>query len=220
MTPGLAGMDRLAQIRERLFTSVIGDVMDMKGLRQQFLPPHIRALAPQMVLVGRAMPVREEDCTTQADFGLMFKALDDLKPGEVYICTGASPRYALWGELMSTRARALGAAGAVVDGFHRDTRGILEVGLPVFSAGPYAQDQRGRGRVTDYRCAIRFANGTMVEPGDIIVGDSDGVLVVPKAHLDEVVEAALAKVQGEEEVRRLIENGEGTQAIFDRTGIM
>jgi regulator of RNase E activity RraA len=121
---------------------------------------------------------------------------------------------------MSTRARALGAAGAVVDGFHRDTRGILDVGLPLFSAGSYAQDQRGRGRVTDYRCEIRFANGTSVAPGDVIVGDRDGVLVIPKAHLDEVVEAALAKVEGEEEVRRLIEKGEGTQAIFERTGIM
>ena len=219
-TPRSAGADRVAQIRERLFTSVIGDVMDRQGLRQQFLPPHIRALSPEMKLVGRAMPVREEDCTSQGDFGLMFKALDDLQKGEVYICTGASPRYALWGELMSTRARALGAAGAVVDGFHRDTSGILEVGLPVFSAGSYAQDQRGRGRVTDFRREIRFANGTIVAPGDIIVGDRDGVLVIPKAHLDKVVEAAIVKVEGEEEVRRLIEKGEGTQAIFDRTGIM
>ncbi len=220
MTPRSAGDDRLTQIRERLFTSVIGDVMDMQGLRQQFLPPHIRALAPEMMLVGRAMPVREEDCTTQGDFGLMFRALDDLRVGEVYICSGASPRYALWGELMSTRARALGAAGAVLDGFHRDTRGILEVGLPIFSAGSYAQDQRGRGRVTEYRCEIRFANGTIVAPGDTIVGDRDGVLVIPNAHLDEVVEAALAKVEAEEEVRRLIEKGESTQAIFERTGIM
>ncbi|MBV8764497.1 MAG: RraA family protein [Hyphomicrobiales bacterium] len=219
-TPCSAGADRVAQIRERLFTSVIGDVMDRQGLRQQFLPPHIRALSPEMKLVGRAMPVREEDCTSQGDFGLMFKALDDLQKGEVYICTGASPRYALWGELMSTRARALGAAGAVVDGFHRDTSGILEVGLPVFSAGSYAQDQRGRGRVIDFRREIRFANGTIVAPGDIIVGDRDGVLVIPKAHLDKVVEAAIVKVEGEEEVRRLIEKGEGTQAIFDRTGIM
>lgn len=220
MTPRSAGDDRLTQIRERLFTSVIGDVMDMQGLRQQFLPPHIRALAPETMLVGRAMPVREEDCTTQGDFGLMFRALDDLRAGEVYICSGASPRYALWGELMSTRARALGAAGAVLDGFHRDTRGILEVGLPIFSAGSYAQDQRGRGRVTEYRCEIRFANGTIVAPGDAIVGDRDGVLIVPNAHLDEVVEAALAKVEAEEEVRRLIEKGESTQAIFERTGIM
>ena len=209
-----------ARIRETLFTSVIGDVMDMMGLRRQFLPPSIRALSPDMMIVGRAMPVREQDSDGGGDFGLMFKALDDLKAGEVYICSGASPSYALWGELMSTRARALGAAGAVVDGFHRDTRGIAAVGLPVFSAGAYAQDQRGRGQVVDFRCEIAFANGTKVQPGDVIVGDVDGVLVIPQAHLDEVVRRALAKVEGEEEVRRLIERGEGTQSIFDRTGIM
>jgi regulator of RNase E activity RraA len=217
---GAAEVEFLSVIRQRLFTSVIGDVMDMKGLRRQFLPPSIRALSLRMKLVGRAMPVREEDCEGGADFGLMFKALDDLAPDEVYICTGASPRYALWGELMSTRARARGAAGAVVDGFHRDTDGILAVGLPVFSAGSYAQDQRGRGRVTDYRCDIEFANGAKVSPGDIIVGDVDGVLVIPRLELEDVVGRALAKVEGEEEVRRLIEKGESTQAIFDRTGIM
>jgi regulator of RNase E activity RraA len=206
-------------IRVHLFTSVIGDVMDTRGLRQQFLPPSIRALSADAMLAGRAMPVREED-SDSGDFGLMFRALDDLKPDEVYICAGASPRYALWGELMSTRARALGAAGAVVEGYHRDTKGILAVGLPVFSAGSYAQDQRGRGRVTDFRCEIAFGNGAKVSPGDIIVGDIDGVLVIPQAHVEEIVRLALAKVEGEEEVRRLIEAGEDTQAIFDRTGIM
>jgi len=209
-------------IRHHLFTAVIGDVMDGKGLRRQFLPPSIRALSPEMKLVGRAMPVREEDCDSagEADFGLMFGALDDLKPDEVYVCTGASPAYALWGELMSTRARALGAAGAVVDGFHRDSRGILAVGLPVFSAGSYAQDQRGRGRVSEYRCELEFANGAKVKPGDIIVGDLDGVLVIPHLELEDVVRLSVAKLEGEEEARRLIEKGESTQLIFDRTGIM
>jgi regulator of RNase E activity RraA len=218
---GATESELISLIRQRPFTSsVIGDVMDMKGLRRQFLPPSIRALSPRMKLVGRAMPVREEDCEGGADFGLMFRALDELAPDEVYVCTGASPRYALWGELMSTRARKLGAAGAVVDGFHRDSEGVLSVGLPVFSAGSYAQDQRGRGRVADYRCDIEFANGVKISPGDIIVGDIDGVLVIPRLELEDVVGRALAKLEGEEEVRRLIDKGESTQAIFDRTGIM
>jgi regulator of RNase E activity RraA len=210
----------LELIRGHLSSSVLGDVMDRKGLRRQFLPPAIRALSPEMKVVGRAMPVREQDSEGEGDFGLMFRALDELEPDEVYICTGASLSYALWGELMSTRARALGAAGAVLDGFHRDTTGILAVGLPVFSAGPYAQDQRGRGPVTDYRCEIAFANGAKVSPGDIIVGDLDGVLVIPHAALEEMVRLAVEKPEGETEVRRLIEKGEATQAIFDRTGIM
>jgi regulator of RNase E activity RraA len=217
-----------ATIRERLFTAVIGDVMDTAGLTRQFLPPAIRALKPEMVVVGRAMPVLEADCcgdvvghTGRTDaFGLMFRALDELRAGEVCVCTGASPRYALWGELMSTRARALGASGAVLDGYHRDTRGILALDFPVFSQGPYAQDQRLRGRVVDFRCPIEFDNGVRVAPGDLIVGDLDGVLAIPRNHVEEIVRLALAKLEGEERVRQMIEKGERTQAIFEKTGIM
>jgi regulator of RNase E activity RraA len=210
---------------EKLFTSVIGDVMDAAGLRHQFLPPNIRALIPGKTIAGRAMPVLEADCHTDAStkaqpFGLMFEALDDLKPGEIYICTGGSPRYALWGGLMSTRAKSLGCHGAVVDGFHRDTREILSLDFPVFSAGSYAQDQRLRGRVIDYRCPIEFANGCRVEPGDLIVGDIDGVLVVPRAREQEIVASALRKVAGEEDVRASILAGKTTAEIFATTGIM
>jgi len=215
-------------VRTRLFTAVIGDVMDTQGLTRQFLPPSIRGITPDMMVVGRAMPVLEADCvgdvvahTGETDgFGLMFRALDDLKPGEVYVCAGASPRYALWGGLMSTRARRLGARGAVLGGFHRDSREILQLGFPVFSEGAYAQDQRLRGRVIDFRCTIEFENGAQVRPGDLIVGDIDGVLVVPREHVSEVVRLALAKVEGEANVRRMIEAGESTASVFQKTGIM
>ncbi len=174
-----------ATIRDRLFTAVIGDVMDAAGLRRQFLPPEIRPIVPDMVVVGRAMPVQVADVdagTAPADpFGLMFRALDDLKPNEIYVTAGGSPAYALWGGLMSTRAARLGSPGTVLDGYHRDTREILGRGFPVFSRGAYAQDQRGRGRVVDFRCAIEFANGARAQPGDIVVGDIDGVLVIPSA---------------------------------------
>lgn len=215
-------------IKEKLFTAVLGDVMDGKGHRQQFLPANIRSLNPQHMLVGRAMPVQEADCYGDrlgssgetVSFGLMFKALDDLRPGEIYITTGSSHDYALWGGLMSTKAMSLGAVGAILDGFHRDTHEILKLQFPVFSVGSYAQDQKVRGRVIDYRCPIKFANGTIVEPGDLIVGDIDGVVVIPADEVDVVVSAALEKVEGEESVRRMILAGEKTQDIFDRTGIM
>ena len=215
-------------IRERLFTAVIGDVMDRHGLTRQFLPPELRALDPDSVLAGRAMPVLEADCcgdaighSGEADpFGLMLRALDDLGPGEVYVATGGSPRYALWGGLMSTRAQSLGAHGAVMDGFHRDTREIRKLGFPVFSRGAYAQDQRLRGRVIDFRCTVEFRNGVRVAPGDVIVGDIDGVLVIPREHVQDVVRRSVEKVAGEEEVRRAILRGERTEAVFARTGIM
>jgi 4-hydroxy-4-methyl-2-oxoglutarate aldolase len=215
-------------IRERLFTAVIGDVMDRHGLTRQFLPPEIRTLDPDGVLAGRAMPVLEADCCGDAighsgaadPFGLMLRALDDLRPGEVYVAVGASPRYALWGGLMSTRAQSLGAHGAVMDGFHRDTREIRKLGFPVFSHGAYAQDQRLRGRVIDFRCTVEFRNGVRVAPGDVIVGDIDGVLVIPREHVQDVVRRSVEKVAGEEEVRRAILRGERTEAAFARTGIM
>ena len=220
--------DLFATIRATLFTSVIGDVLDVAGLTHQFLPPDIRAFDPEHMLVGRAMPVLEADCWgdtvsatgTENSFGLMFKALDGLKPGEVYITTGASPRYALWGGLMSTRAAALGAAGAVLDGFHRDSREIRQLGFPVFSTGAYAQDQRVRGRVIDFACPIEFRNAARVEPGDLVVGDVDGVVIIPKGHAEAIVAAAVAKVEAEERVRAMIEAGQSTAAIYAETGVM
>ena len=215
-------------IRTQLFTAVLGDILDVHGHTHQFLPPDIRPLRPDMVLVGRAMPVLEADCFGEVvaaegaphPFGLMFRALDDLKSDEIYITTGASPRYALWGGLMSTRAKSLGAAGAVLDGYHRDTREILGLSFPVFSRGAYAQDQRLRGRVIDFRCPIEFGNAVRVAPGDIIVGDIDGVLAIPGAIVQDVVADALKKVSGEESVREMILRGERTEAIYEQTGIM
>jgi regulator of RNase E activity RraA len=211
-----------------LFTAVVGDVMDAAGLSQQFLPASLQPLREEMLVIGRAMPVLESDCEgtlvqaleKRQPFGLMFEALDDLKPGEVYICAGGKPDYARWGELMSTRAIKLGAAGAVVEGPSRDTRGILRLNFPTFSTGRYAQDQGIRGRVVDFRCPLRFSNGVRVQPGDIVFGDIDGVVIVPRAHEGDVVAAALEKVRGENKVRKAIEAGMSTREAFDTFGIM
>jgi regulator of RNase E activity RraA len=214
------------ELRDRLFTAVVGDVMDSIGLHHQFLPPEIRPLRADSILVGRAMPVFEADFGENdskqdgAPFGLMLRALDDLKPGEVYVCTGGTANYATWGGLMSARATHLGANGVICDGYHRDTREILAMGFPLFSRGAYAQDQRGRGRVVDFRQPVVFANGCRIAPGDIVFGDVDGVAVVPKDAAEEVVRLAGAKVGGESDVRRMIDAGESTEAIFAKTGIM
>ena len=213
-------------IRTELHTAAIGDALDRVNLRHQFLPPYLRPVDPGMVIVGRAMPVVEADIAGEgllpgpdAPFGLMFDALDDLRPWEVYICSGASPEYALWGELMATRARRLGAAGAVVDGYSRDTRAILGLGFPVFSRGSYAQDQGPRGRVTDYRVPITIGQ-VRIEPGDIVFGDVDGVVVVPRAAEEEIVTAALEKMSGENLVRAAIQDGSSSADAFAKYGIM
>lgn len=213
-----------------LYSAVIGDVMDTLGFTQQFLPPEIQPLCDDMVVCGRAMTVLEADDDDgegpgrtndllNRPFGLMLRALDDLRPNEVYVCSGSSPRYALWGELMSTAARNRGAVGAVVNGYSRDTRGILQLGFPTFSMGRYAQDQRPRGKVIDLRCRIRFGEVT-VNSGDLVFGDLDGVCVVPQAIQEEVITKALEKARGEKTVFEAIKGGLGAQASWDRYGIM
>ena len=148
-------------LKSELYTAVVGDVMDKMGLRRQFLPQAIQPLKSDMMIAGRAMPVLEADIfdegrdTSQGPlakkpFGLMFEALDDLKAGEVYIATGASLNYALFGELMATRAMHLGAAGAILDGYIRDANQTEEHGFTIFSRGLYAQDQGVRGKVIDF----------------------------------------------------------------------
>jgi regulator of RNase E activity RraA len=216
--------------RQELFTAVVGDVMDKLSLQRQFLPPQIQPLRPDMVVIGRAMPVLEADVFAEVvkgsanplmtkPFGLMLEALDDLKANEVYVCSGASPRYALWGELMSTRARQLGAAGAVVDGYSRDTCGILSMGFPTFSWGRYAQDQGPRGKVLDFRVPLEIG-GVRVLPGDIVFGDIDGVCIVPRQAEADVFAAALEKARGEKRVKKAIEGGMSAAEAFATFGIM
>jgi regulator of RNase E activity RraA len=211
-----------ATLSERLFPAVVGDVLDTMGFRHQFLPPSIQPLADDMILAGRAMPVVEEDMGAEdsgAPFGLMFRALDDLRRHEVYLATGASPTYALWGELMTLRARQCGAAGAVLNGYARDTKGILAQGFPVFAMGRYAQDQAPRGRVTEFRVAVKIG-AVEIRPGDILFGDLDGLLVIPREAEEEVIARALEKASQENLVRRAIENGMTAEQAFREFGVM
>jgi len=217
-------------MRSKLFTAVVGDVLDALGYLHQFLPPAIRPLNPRMVVAGRAMPVLEADYYNSPGergnsplggqpFGLMLHALDDLKPGEVYVATGGTPRYALWGELMSTRAQRLGAAGAVVNGYSRDTHGILQLGFATFSLGCYAQDQGPRGKVVDFRVQIEI-EGVRIRPGDMIFGDIDGVLAIPREAEKEVITRALEKASKENLVREAIRAGMPTVEAFEKFGVM
>lgn len=222
--------DLFTLMRSELFSAVIGDVMDKMGLQAQFLPPYLNVLDRKMIIAGRAMTVLEADVFGEISensanplmakpFGLMFEALDGLSENDVYICTGSSPDYALWGGLMSTRALHLGAAGAVLDGYVRDSNEILDLGLPVASRGCYAQDQGPRGKVLDYNVPLRIGQ-VRIEPGDIIFGDCDGILCVPRAREVEVVTAALEKVRGESAVRKALQGGMSTVEAFETFGIM
>jgi regulator of RNase E activity RraA len=218
-----------ARARRDLYSAVIGDVLDGLGRRHQFLPPEIQPLREDMVVVGRAMPVLEagEPRAPIADrgkplpqpFGLMLRALDDLKAGEVYVCAGgASPPYASWGELMTTCARNRGATGVVIDGWSRDTRGVLALDFPCFARGRYAQDARTRGTVVDFRCRVRIG-AVDIAPGDVIFGDLDGVVVIPREMEIDVFTAAWEKAFNEKRVFEAIKAGMGAEEAWDTYGV-
>lgn len=208
-------------IRKQLYTAIVGDVMDVCGMRHQFLPARFRPLCETMVIAGRAMTVLEADVSQEPDppFGSMLEALDSLRPNEVYVAAGCSGHYALWGELMSTAAHTRGAAGAVLAGYTRDTRGIVTMNFPVFCYGSYAQDQRIRGQVVDYRVPLEI-DGVVVRPGDLLFGDVDGVLVVPRNIEVDVISKALERACKEKKAKQELAEGRLATEVFSEYGIL
>lgn len=210
-----------ALIKEKLYTPVVGDILDTMGYTHQFLPQAIRPVGPQNILVGRAMPVLMIDVygPQKKPFGYLTEALDQLAEGEIYLASGGVMRCAYWGELLTATACVKGAAGAVVNGWHRDTPQVLAQNWPVFSRGCYAQDSSVRTQVADYRCPIEVGE-VLVTPGDLVFGDIDGVLIVPENVVNEVMEKALEKAAGEKTVRQAIEGGLSATAAFAKFGIL
>jgi regulator of RNase E activity RraA len=208
-------------MKASLFTALIGDVLDRQDKRRQFLPQQCQPLRSNMVVVGRAMTVLIADVFHEPDplFGFMLDALDSLQPNEVYVAAGGSPRYALWGELMSTAARARGATGAILLGYTRDSRGVLNMDFPVFCYGRYAQDQRARGQVIAYRVPLEIG-GVHVEPGDIVFGDMDGVVVIPRQMEDQVIQEAIERSRQEKKAKSALANGTLVKDVFRDFGIL
>lgn len=213
--------ERFALIKQYLYTPVVGDCLDLLDRPHQFLPPEIHAIVPLMKVVGRAMPVLIADVfgAQKKPFGLLTEALDQLEVGEVYLARNGETPTAGWGEILTATARTRGAAGAVIDGYHRDTPQILAQDWPVFSRGCYAQDAQVRKSVIDFRVPIEVGQ-VSISPGDLVFGDMDGVLVIPRNIEDEVLERALRKASGENEVRKAIESGMSATDAFNHFGIL
>lgn len=227
--------EMFALMKEKLYTPVVGDILDQMGYPHQFLPAEIKpleALVPAEAFIDRSVPdnrlkVAGYACTIlendvyeypEKPFGLMTEALDQLQKNEIYVATGAH-NSALWGELLTATAKARGAAGAILDGYSRDTPQVLGQNFPVFCRATWAQDSSIRTYVFKYRCPIEIGQVT-IHDGDLIFGDIDGVLVIPKEIKDEVLEKALIKASGEKVVRKAIEGGMSSTDAFAKYGIL
>jgi len=209
-------------MRDKLYASVISDTIDHLGARNQGMRPDIRPMWEGAVVVGRAYPVLTADVYKLVDdpYGGEIDAVDSLKPNDVMVvCTQRSTRTCFWGELLSTAARARGARGIVIDGYTRDVAQITRMKFPTFATGIYMVDSAGRSIVIDHGCPVD-CGGVLVNPGDIIFGDIDGVVVIPKELEKEVIPLALEKVSKENQLRDELLKGSLLRDAYNKYGIL
>ena len=208
-----------------LSAAILSDIVDSLGLKRRAMRPFVRPLDDAQVMVGRArtglyMPayaLRDGENPYEIEIALV----DDLQPQEVVVlaCNGPTERIAPWGELLTTAAQVRGAAGCVTDGLVRDVRQIRAMGFPVFHGGIGPLDTKGRARMVERDVRVE-CGGVSIDPGDLVFGDVDGVVVIPRSHEHAVMDLALEKVRGEDNTRDALLQGESLANVFKRLGIL
>jgi regulator of RNase E activity RraA len=208
--------------RDSLTSAVLADVLDQLGHRASALPPCLRPLKSEWRLFGRAATLSAVAVATEPrhPYSVELECIDALRPGEVLVATTHGDcGSALWGELLSTAARAHGAAGAVIDGMTRDAEKIRAMDFPVFAAGFCPLDSKGRLDGFQHGQPIRVG-ACLVRPGDWVYGDIDGVVVVPAELAEAAFARGLEKVSGENRVRAELAKGRSVREVFDEYGIL
>lgn len=206
-----------------LSTALLCDAMDELDYRDQAMRHDIRPVTiPEAVIVGRALTVLSTDIyeLLEKPYEKEIESIDALRPGDVLVAsTNCSTRSGYWGELLSIAAQARGARGAVVDGLIRDVRKIQRIGFPVFAVGYKPLDSKGRSVVVGYNCPIRCGD-VLVNPGDLIFADYDGVAVIPQRIADKAITKALEKSQKENYTREELLTGKYLRDVYAKYGVL
>jgi regulator of RNase E activity RraA len=216
--------ERFAWVRKHLYVAAVCDVLDALSCRDRAMHQRLRPLDPaHCIIVGRARTFRwmDTDYVVKDDpYGLEIAAMDALGPGDVVVhSTDAAGTNAPWGELMTTVAKRNGATGCICDSNIRDCRRIMALEFPVFCAGIRPLDSMGRGRVMAYDVPVRSGD-VLVQPGELVFADFDGVVVVPRALEDETLARAYEKVTKENDSRRDLLRGDSLRDVFNRHGVL
>lgn len=203
-----------------LYTSVVADVLDRLGYRDQCPRPDIRPLARGMKAAGVARTVHTipaPELNPAEPYKGEMAAVDALGPGDVMVVSTCDASF--WGELLSTAATYRGCRGIVIDGYTRDTAAILAMGFPVFCRGIHPADSLGRIDVTAHDVPIDFG-GVRVNPGDLVLADDDGIVFVPRDAAEQAIAQAEEKVRGENLVRVKLAEGMSVAEAFRRYGVL
>jgi 4-hydroxy-4-methyl-2-oxoglutarate aldolase len=216
-----ASMALLARL-EKLYVAVVADCLDSVGVRGNLLAPHVRPLYAGAKVAGSALTVHVVDVPAvppdrDAWYRGEIAAVDAQQPGDVMVVSTSSGSY--WGELLATASRFRGACGIVGDCYARDTARLIQMRYPTFVAGALAYDSLGRIDVDAVGVPIECA-GVTVQPGDLVLGDDDGVAIIPLALAPEVIRLAEEKVSGEDLVRDKLAQGMPVAEAFRTYGVL
>jgi regulator of RNase E activity RraA len=213
-------------VGQKLHVAAVCDILDDLGYRNQAMHHRLRPLLPDIRkcgFVGRARTLRwmETDYIVEADpYGLEIDLMDGLGVGDVVIhSTDSSGTNAPWGELMTTVAQYHGVVGCVADSQIRDTVQIIDMGFPVYYTGIRPLDSKGRARVMDYDVPVRCGD-VLVYPGDLVFADYDGIVVIPKAEVQRVLQLAQEKVEKESSTRQELLKGRTLREVYNQYGVL
>lgn len=191
------------------YTGAISDILDEMGLREQVLPHDIHCMRPGQTVAGRALTVLGEPAAglTRDDYFVPFlKMLGSIEAGDVVVIQPNDCTVAHFGELSAQAALSRGGAGVVVDGGVRDVEYLLKLGFPVFARYTTPRDMVGRWRLVDVNVPVTIGR-TQVRAGDYVVGDGDGVAIIPRQAAEEAIDKAEGVVRAENHIRTAVMEG-------------
>lgn len=214
-----APVDVLLERLDKLYCAVVADCLDRLDYRRQVMEPGIRPLYPEARTVGLACPVLAARVyeAPGAPYKMELAAVDSLQRHSVMVVSHVDGSF--WGELLTTAAMARGASGIVVDGYGRDAQAIIALRFPTFLRGIHCADSLGRIDVVAYDVPVE-SGGVLVRPGDLVIADYDGVVVLPRQAAEEAIRLAEEKVSGENKVREHLAAGMSVSEAFERFGVM
>jgi regulator of RNase E activity RraA len=208
---------------ERLTTAILSDSCDEAGLRNQVLHKRLAPITPGSRAFGRARTVRfapalESDLDDPYKESIDF--IDGIGAGQmIVIATAENNDSGFWGELFSAAALGAKASGVITDGNLRDTDKIAELGFPAFSRSRRPIDFRARMRVIASDVVVELG-GVLIAPGDLVMADDDGAVVIPQAHEDEVLSRARTRASNESTVLAELLAGDSLRTVWERHGIL
>ena len=214
--------ERLDELQRLLYSAVIADILDEIGVKDFVMDSKMKPIINSGAVVGYARTLYAVDVfkIPESPYQLDLEFIDSLNEGDLFIATVNGNNYnGFFGELLATATVAHGGRGAIIDGYVRDVEKINEMGFPLYCIGTDPRDSKGR--VDAILCDEPIVcAGAKVRPGDMIFADIDGIVVIPKEHIAEVIDKALDKVSGENVVREELRAGVSVKAVFNKYGIL